>query len=137
MNKIQIKILFSLAVNIPLFLFAQDINRNVTVVKPYEPSLSDANKINILPKFEDTTTVTPSFDYSVLPVRINVPFEPKTINAAKMLGTPLEKLYKSYLKLGIGNYFTPLAEYNFNSLRSKDHSYGVFLTYKSSGRKIF
>ncbi len=115
---------------------AQQINRDVVVVKPYEPSLSDAYKISVLPKIEDSASVTPKFDYSILPAKIDAPFELKPINAARMLGTPLEKLYTSYIMLGMGNFFTPVAEYNINSLRSKNSLLGFYYMHKSSGSKI-
>jgi hypothetical protein len=117
-------------------LSAQQINRDVVVVKPYEPTLSDAYKISPLPRIYDSAAVVPSFHYSILPVRVDAPFELKPINAAKMIGTPIEKLYNSYIKLGIGNYFTPVATYNINSLRSKNRSIGAFYTHRSSGSKI-
>ncbi len=117
-------------------LSAQQINREVVVVKPYEPTLSDAYKISTLPKIYDSASVKPSFHYSILPVRTDAPFDLKPIKAARMVGTPLEKLYNSYIRLGIGNYFTPVAEYNINSLRSKDRSVGAFYMHRSSGSKI-
>ena len=119
-----------------ILLTAQQINRDVVVVKPYEPTLSDAYKISPLPRINDTSSISPSFHYSVLPVRMEVPFELKPIKAARMVGTPLEKLYNSYLRLGIGNYFTPVAEYNINSLRSKDKLIGGYFMHHSAGSKI-
>ncbi|MBN2610947.1 MAG: hypothetical protein JXB00_05280 [Bacteroidales bacterium] len=118
------------------YLCAQQISRDVVVVKPYEPTLSDVYKISVLPEINDSVTAKPKFDYSILPVRVEAPFEPKPINAAKMVGTPLEKLYRSYIMLGLGNYFTPVAEYNINSLRSKDNLIGLYFRHRSSGSKI-
>ena len=117
-------------------LSAQQINRDVVVVKAYEPMLSDAFKISPLPKIYDSASVEPSFHYSILPVRADAPFELKQIKPARMIGTPLEKLYNSYIRLGIGNYFTPVAEYNINSLRSKNRSMGAYYLHRSSGSKI-
>lgn len=117
-------------------LSAQQINRDVVVVKPYEPTLSDAFKISPLPKIYDSASVEPSFHYSILPVRVDAPFELKQIKPARMIGTPLEKLYNSYIRLGIGNYFTPVAEYNINSLRSKNRSVGAYYLHRSSGSKL-
>ncbi len=117
-------------------LSAQQISRDVVVVKPYEPTLSDAYKISPLPKISDSATVKPSFRYSILPVRVDAPFELKPINAARMIGTPLEKLYNSYIRLGMGNYISPVAEYNINSLRSKNSSVGAYYLHRSSGSKI-
>jgi hypothetical protein len=53
-----------------------------------------------------------------------------------MVSPPLTKLYKDYLKLGVGNYGTVLAEAYINSLRSKKYSAGLYLQHQSSGGKI-
>ena len=116
-------------------LLSQQISRDVIVIKPYEPTISDAFKINSLPEIDDSVTITPSFNYSVLPVRIDIDYQPKEIKPAKMT-IPLSKLYKSYLKLGLGNYFTPLAEYSYNGLRAEDYSLGAYLGHISSHSKI-
>ncbi len=116
-------------------LWSQQISRDVIVIKPYEPTISDAFKINSLPVIDDSVTVTPTYNYSILPVRIDIDYQPKEIKPAKMT-IPLTKLYKNYLKLGLGNYFTPLAEYSYNGLRSEDHAIGAYLSHKSSHAKI-
>lgn len=118
------------------YAVGQQISRDVVVVKPYEPTLSDVYKISALPSIDDSATVSPTFNYSILPARVDAPFELKPINAAKMVGTPLEKLYRSYIMIGMGNYFTPVAEYNINSLRSKNNLIGLYFSHKSSGSKI-
>ncbi|NJK86258.1 MAG: hypothetical protein HC906_10085 [Bacteroidales bacterium] len=132
----RIKFAFFIFILLSYCSFAQEINRNVVVVKPYEPSLSDAYKLSTLPRIEDTATISPEFNYSILPVRVDAPFDLKPINAAKMVGVPLEKYYKSYLKLGLGNYYSTLAEYNINTLREKDHSLGFYFSHRASNTKL-
>ncbi len=114
---------------------AQEISRDVIVIKPYEPTISDAFKINMLPVIDDTVKITPSFNYSILPTIIKTEFEPKEINPAKMT-IPLTKLYNNYIKLGLGNYFTPLAEYSYSSLRSKEYAIGAWVKHKSSPARL-
>jgi hypothetical protein len=116
-------------------LLSQQISRDVIVIKPYEPTISDAFKINSLPEIDDSVSVTPSFNYSILPARIDIEYQPKEIKPAKMT-IPLSKLYKNYLKLGLGNYFTPLAEYAYNSLRAEDYAIGAYFGHISSHSKI-
>ncbi len=111
---------------------AQEIKKEIVVVNPYKPSISDANKINMLPKIEDTVKTVPTFNYRIFPQRMETQFEVRPINAAKMVGIPLNKLYKSYIKMGIGNYFTPLLEFSISNLRSKDYLVGADLSHKSS-----
>jgi hypothetical protein len=116
-------------------LYSQQISRDVVVIKPYEPTISDAVKINDLPRNDDTLAFTPSFKYNILPSGLTIGYEPKAIKPAKMT-IPLTELYNSYIKAGLGNYFTPLAEYGFSSRRSKDHAIGAYLMHKSSHSKL-
>jgi hypothetical protein len=117
------------------FVSAQ-VEKEVRVVKPYTPTLSDAEKINLLPEFNDSTRVTPEFNYSITPKRYGTHFTVRPIQAARMVGLPLQRLYKSQLSLGIGNYFTPFAELTVNKLRSRKSSLGLYLKHQSSAGKV-
>jgi len=114
----------------------QEINKEVYVVRPYEPSLSDASKYSFLPSPDGLETKPPIFTYSITPRRLESNFEPDPIKAAKTVTTSLPKIYKSWIKLGLGNYTTPLAEFNISNLRSKDYAYGAYLYHKSSRAKL-
>ena len=117
-------------------LVAQDLQKDVTVVKSYQPTMQDATKISQMPAFKDTTYVSPTFDYRITPVRLNIPFQPRPVNAAKMVADPLKILYGSYLKLGFGYPLTPLAELNVANMRSKENAYGVFLKHYSANGSV-
>jgi hypothetical protein len=112
------------------------IKKEVEVVKPYEPAVSDAYKINVLPKISDSVNIKPSFQYNIVPVMVNSEFQVSAINAAKMLSMPISKLYKNYIKLGFGNYLSPLAEVYVNSSRSKKHTAGLFFKHQSSAGNL-
>lgn len=121
------------------------IKKEVEVVKPYQPVISDAFKINQLPVIADSTVIKPSFDYSITTKRVETGFDVTPINAAKMIGMPLPKLYKTYFRLGLGNNVTTLGDLYINNLRSKKASTGLFFNHHSStgnvklenGRKVF
>lgn len=112
------------------------IKKEVEVVKPYEPVVSDAHKINILPKINDSVTIKPSVQYNIVPTMINTEYQVNPIMAAKMLSMPVPKLYHSYIKLGFGNHTTPLGEVYINSLRSKKYAAGFFFRHQSSSGKV-
>jgi hypothetical protein len=112
------------------------IKKEVEVVKPYDPVVSDANKINSLPQMKDSVTIHPAFNYHIAPMMVNTEYNVPSINAAKMLAMPIPKLYKSYIQLGYGNYATPLAEVYVNSLRSKKFTAGLFLRHQSSNGNV-
>ncbi len=121
----------------PSLLFAQNqIGKQVKVVKPYTPTLSDAEKINLLPQFNDSTRISTDFHYSIIPKRYDTHFSVKPIQPARMIGLPLERLYKSQLSLGLGNYFTPYAEITVNQLRSRKTDMGLYLRHQSSNGRL-
>jgi hypothetical protein len=111
---------------------AQEINKEVFVVKPYEPTLSDASKISYMPSLSDIETTIPSFTYKITPAPIVTMFEVNPIKPAKVISSALPKIYNTYLKIGLGNYTTPLAEFNISNLHSKEYAFGASLYHKSS-----
>jgi len=108
----------------------------IQVVAPYEPSISDAFKINLDPTIEDTVTVDMDFDYRIEPRRAYVRFEPNPITPARMRGEPLTKLYRGLVKGGYGSYQSPYFEGFYNTLRSDEYALGVHLKHRSSGEDI-
>jgi hypothetical protein len=113
-------------------LFSQEINTKITVVSPYEPSISDAQKINTMPVFSDTSKLHPSFNYAIQSNKLAFDYTPRFINPAKMVADPQPVLYKSYVKMGLGNKVTPFAEVNVASLRSKNTTVGFYGMHQSS-----
>ena len=132
--------MFCLGLALPgqgLLLKAQEpINKEIVVVKPYKPSLSDAFKINILPDVSDSIDIHPSFDYAIEPRKYETGFQVHPIKPASLVALPLSKLYKSYLKLGFGNYLMPLGELQINSLRSRENQWGLSLKHYSINGKV-
>jgi len=96
-----------------------NLQKTVHVITEYEPSISDANRINNLPQLEDTLTVKPTFKYSIVSKPIHPIFEVTPINAAKMKGEPLTRLYRGIFTGALGNYMSTLANLQLTSIRSK------------------
>lgn len=116
--------------------FGQGYDEEITVIAAYEPSISDANKININPEIKDTTTRITGLNYTILPKRYETTFQLNPIKPAKIVGEPIDKLYKNFIKAGFGNYTTPYIEFFANKLRSRTHSFGVHLRHLSTSGKI-
>ncbi len=118
--------------------FAQEENlkKEVQVVRPYEPSISDAFKINLQPKIEDTIKVNPNFTYGILQRPINTYFTPVPISAARMVSEPLPDLYSTLIRVGLGTNTMPLFEAYYNSKRNQDFMYGAWVQHHSSMGKV-
>lgn len=104
----------------------------IKVIAPYEPTISDAFKINFNPRIEDTLKVNLQFDYTINPFQIPTRFQVEPISPARMRGEPLTKLYNGLVKAGIGAPTSPYLEGFYNSLRSNEYAYGVHVKHFSS-----
>jgi hypothetical protein len=108
------------------------------IVNPtkYTPTITEAFKINDNPVVIDSTKRIPALNYSISSRKEKTTFEVDTIAAAKMEGEKLDKLYRSLVKVGMGNYTTPYGELFYNNLRSKEYNYGVHLKHISSSATL-
>jgi hypothetical protein len=111
-------------------------HEDVIVIKPYNPMVDDAFKININPVITDTVVTRTSLTYEITPMKLSTDIEIAPIKAARMSGMPQPELYRLFLKTGFGNYTTPYFEVFYNSLRSRRSSYGIHFKHLSSMGKI-
>lgn len=110
--------------------------QNVVIVKDFQPTIAGANKINSSPQLIDIKVPKVDFKYNSLPKTFESSFKADTIKAARIKGEPLDKLYRSFLKLGIGNYGTTHARFHLNNLRSRNNRYGLKLYHHGSQGNI-
>lgn len=130
--KIAVLLVFTFFVQIAVGQEDTKLQKEVQVVRPYEPSISDAFKINVQPRIEDTAKVKPSFSYSITARPLLKQFAPKPIKAARMVAEPLQAHKSNYLKLGFGTTLSPLVEFHYGSQRSKEWQYGAWVHHHSS-----
>jgi hypothetical protein len=74
----------------------------------------------------------PEMKYVIKSEKAPTQYEASIIKAVKIKDDNIVKLYRSYVKVGFGNYTTPYGEVFINSMRSKDYSAGTHLYHKSS-----
>ena len=109
---------------------------SITLLTPYAPTISDANKKNDNPIMVDEIPFSPKLVYSIKTEKISSDFEIQPIKPARIKGEPLSKLYRSYLKIGYGTQSRLYGEGFLNSLRSKKHAWGIHVKHLSSAGKI-
>lgn len=133
-NLLNIFLLILIAAD--LFSQEQDLKREVTLYNPFIPSLSDFRKKSFLPVIRDTNVVRPEFTYTVNTNPYSPEYTISPIKAAAIVPDPLEKLYKSHVNLGLGNYFAPLAEISVTNERSREGTYGLYAKHYSTHGKV-
>jgi len=120
-------LLFSLIALLPFISMGQTdpMNQQIVTIGDRSIQLRDAFKINDFPTIFDTVQNAPNIRYDALNFDADLNYQVVPIKAAKLrIVEPLDKLNRFYVKAGVGNYLTPLAEVTFNSLRNRKSSYG-------------
>ncbi len=119
-------------------VFAQEENdgglgeQTLIIYNEYTPVLKDANRIQFLPVIVDTIKINPDFGYNVQPTLYKTQFFPAPITAASLKGEPLKPLDNGLIKIGLGNYLSPLVEVYYNNRREKNFSVGAFAKHHSA-----
>jgi hypothetical protein len=100
-------------------------SETVVIVREFEPVIKNAKKINHQPVIDQVAKKSPNFTYDLIPQNQEYNFNPDTIDAVKIKGEPLNKLYRAYVKAGMGNYLNNYGQLHINSLRSRDFQWGL------------
>ena len=77
-----------------------------------------------------------TFNYSITPTRLKALYEPARIKAARIVGEPATKLYNNYIRIGVGDYWSPMADLYWSSTRDKKKTYGIRVNHLSSWGSI-
>jgi len=110
-------------------VFGQGLNQSLVLIRPYEPSVTDAQKITSLPNLRDSFNIKPSFEYSIRSHRIDTRFDVVPITPARLQPIPQPRLYHGYIKVGAGTLPNALAEVAVNTTRNKEYAAGALLKF--------
>lgn len=112
------------------------LKKEVEVVKAYQPTIQEFQKINDIPQIKTEPAEPPTFDYSIFSKPVFTTFDPTPVAAAKMVGEPKAELGNGLLNLGMGNYETPYGELFFNARPDKKSSFGLHFKHLSSSGDV-
>ena len=105
----------------------------VNVVKPYTPTISDAFKVKETPTLDDDdTSKKENIQYTIFSFPVASTFAPSKGKAANVVKSAEEKIYRTYLTLGAGNFGTINAELFVTENISNTDFFGGMLRHSSS-----
>jgi hypothetical protein len=135
-NPLKYSLMLYLTLVCHLSLAQDNLNQSLTLVRPYEPSVTDAQKITTLPNLKDSSSIKPSFAYSIRSKRIDTRFDVTPITPAKLQPLPQMKLYRGYIKVGAGTLPNALGEVALNTVRNKEYAAGALLKFDGARGKV-
>ncbi|MBR1792401.1 MAG: hypothetical protein IJ764_02005 [Bacteroidales bacterium] len=126
---------------LPLSLKAQSdsstYNESVIIRGKFNPVITRSEKINVAPAISDSASAMDyHFTYQPEPARLSSFFAPSRFKPVRVVGEPRTRLYHNYIRIGFGNYWSPLFDFYYNSTTSRNLNYGVRLNHRSSWGKI-
>ncbi len=108
----------------------------VTIIGDYSPIVKEAFKIRTSPMVSTEEVRMPALSYSIKSSPVYHKASTKKLQAEKLGRPEAEEFRKNYLKLGFGNYTTPLIEFFANMEASSSNAFGVHLKHFSSSGDI-
>ena len=111
-------------------------NEQVTIIAPFQPSISDARKIPMNPSLDPEIPEKRDVSYNISPQKIEVDFEPEKMKAVRVKSENRKPLKTNFIKAGFGNYSTPYAELFSTTGPSEKHRAGFHVKHLSHSGDI-
>ena len=136
-NILKSVIVSVLFLSLGLMVNAQTITEEqVTVIAPYSPTISKAQKINNFPTSEESAVTKFKLEYYTNPKLISTTFELEELKAAKYISPKEPKYKQNIIKAGLGMYTTPYAELFLNGNINKNLIVGLHAKHLSSKASV-
>ncbi len=103
-----------------------------------ERKIKKSNKLKVIPSFVvDSNKKQIETDYIFYEYTAPSEFKVEEIKPARIkVLDPLDKLYRGYLKAGLGMYLTPLVDLHYGSERSRNNNWGLHYNHLSSHQSL-
>ncbi|MCD7962507.1 MAG: hypothetical protein LUF90_02920 [Rikenellaceae bacterium] len=113
-----------------------DLNKEVTVTRAYEPSVSESFKMGLTPDMVDTTKIRPEFNYEVTPYPLDYGFAVSPIRPVNFNTVDSRIHHPFYVKLGVGGPFQSIAEASYGSKLDDKTTVGAIIKHYGQYSKI-
>ncbi|MFN8293356.1 MAG: hypothetical protein U0T72_06495 [Chitinophagales bacterium] len=108
-------------------------NDEVIVIKQYQSTLNDADKITVSPEIPELETTKQTYSYR-LPQRDFKTgyFQPNPLKPIALSKEKIERRNQSYIKLGFGLPWMPVAQLEYNERKVKNLKFGLHYNHLSA-----
>ncbi|MCB0510343.1 MAG: hypothetical protein KDC82_06235, partial [Bacteroidetes bacterium] len=107
-------------------------SEDIIVVKDYEARIVDAEKIKINPNIPEIETEKLVLEYNVPSKLLELNYPPHTLKPYSMPKVKSETFNDSYIRLGFGTQFSPLAEVVYMNDDVKNTVFGAYYKHLSA-----
>lgn len=113
---------------------AQDDNlkRELTLEREYDPSVQDANKVNTLPEVKQPQITKRTIDYATQTVPTDPEAEISVLPSGKIMTDMLYNKRRGYLNAGVGSNLNINGDFGYHILSTEKDQLNVFFSHRSS-----
>jgi len=115
-------------ITISFLIFCNIFSQPVDTAKfrlDFTPKLESFQKITQPASIPETLQEPVYFEYEIVPQSIELTFSPVPFKPVKLPGEVMKKLYRNFLKVGLGYPVTPLGELCIHNFDNTKFSYGL------------
>lgn len=106
-----------------------DLSKEVTVTRPYEPSVSESFKMGLTPEMSDTTKLRPDFNYEITPQPLRSGFDVSPIRPVSLNTVDNTVLLPFYLKVAGGFPLQSALDFSFSKQLDMRTKVGVLVSH--------
>lgn len=114
----------------------EDLNREMTLEREYDPTVQDANKVNTLPEVKEPEVTKRAIDYSPF----TMPTDPEkqiTVLPSGNIMTQLDyNKRRGYLHLGAGMHLNIDGDFGYHILSTEKDKLNVFFSHRSTNGNV-
>jgi hypothetical protein len=112
-----------------------DLSRELTIEREYNPSVGNANKINTLPEVKEPVITKRTIDYANQTFLLAPPKEITTLSSGKVMTDILYSKKRGYLNLGAGMGVNINGDFGYHILSTDKNKLNIFLSHRSTNGK--
>ncbi|MFI3247901.1 MAG: hypothetical protein R3Y39_02100 [Rikenellaceae bacterium] len=99
-------------------IYAEGVDKQVTVTRAYTPTVETATKLTLVPDTSDNSYIKPDIDYSITPISIETSFQNDLYAPTQMSFSEYDRPERFYMKAGAGYPFNTVFDLYASSLKS-------------------
>ncbi|MCD7936846.1 MAG: TonB-dependent receptor [Tannerellaceae bacterium] len=114
----------------------QDLSRELTLEREYDPTVQDANKVNTLPVVREPEVKRTTIEYASYSLPMDPAKELYVLPSGKVMTDILYSPYKGYFNFGIGNYMNVNGDIGYHILNTEQDKLNIFFSHRSTNGKV-
>ncbi len=108
------------------------IDKEVVVIQEYNPTITDAYKINSMPGEPEKPKVNKSFEYNVSGTSFTPKLQIYPLSSEPYTEAPRYAMYQNHISGGFGNYNSLYFDGFYNAYQSEEHQLDIFARHYST-----